>query len=127
MASAAEPMNLGADSGIAERALQAAGRVDKELRTGASGVSASPPDTPTARMRRAMEGAYNGGGNATAFARYVSGDGVSITRLTRGGRAVCYVSAQVNMSPAAAMSGRGGGGGAREVNCPPVDAGWSRQ
>ena len=108
--------------------MQVAGRIDKELRAAAPGVLSSSPDTPTARMRRMMEGASIGGGNSATYARYVSPDGVSISRVTRGGRAVCYISALANMSPAAAMRGAGAGGsGARQVNCPPADVGWSRQ
>ena len=72
-----------------------------------------------------MQNAYMGEGNAASFARYLSPDGVSITRVTRGGRAVCYISPTVNMSPSTAM--RGGGSAAKTVNCPAPDAGWSRQ
>ncbi len=97
---------------VVERALRDVGRIDRALRAGKSGVPANRPDTPVARFERLMAGAYIDRSSALGIDTYSSPDGVSYTRLTRGGRAVCYM---------------GGKARPREVNCPPPDSGWVKK
>lgn len=106
---------------LALRARQLAGAVDRELRHGVA--APAEVDSPVSRMRRGLESAYAGGAMGATADIYVSPDGVSITRWTRNSGARCYVRAAVNASPSAVL----GAGGAREVNCPPANAGWQRQ
>lgn len=53
--------------------------------------------------------------------RYVSPDGMAITRLTREGGARCYMSGTVNFVPGILHDSAS----PQEVNCPPASSGWA--
>ncbi|PWF55340.1 hypothetical protein C7C56_002285 [Massilia glaciei] len=97
---------------VIERALRDVGKIDRALRAGAPGVPAQRPDTPVARFERIMASAHIDRSKSMSMDTYRSPDGVSYTRITRAGGAVCYM---------------GGGARPKQVNCPPPDSGWVKK
>ncbi|MFP5392365.1 MAG: hypothetical protein ACLGI6_12615 [Gammaproteobacteria bacterium] len=110
---------------LLQQARLAAGKIDRDLRNGQSGVPAQVPSTPFARFQRGVEAASTGGGGSVALDRYVAPDGVVITRLTSGSGARCFTSMLANLSPADAINGKNLGS-AREVACPTGQVSWQR-
>ena len=66
-----------------------AGRIDRELRNGASPISAEP-ERKWERFAEAFAAARTSGGNTVTLDSYTSPDGVIIYRRTIGGTAHCY-------------------------------------
>jgi hypothetical protein len=104
-----------ADGGFAAGlSRQQAGRIDRALRNGKSGVP-DQPDTPMGRMRRGLEQAYNDRSTAVYEDSYTSPDGVVIYRKRIGNRSICRRSGSV--SPLG-MRGMVMGNEAGDVPCP---------
>jgi hypothetical protein len=72
-----------------------AGRIDRELRKGKSGVP-DEPDTPMGRFRRGLERAYNDRSRTVIEDSYTSPDGVVIYRRRIGNKSICYRSGSVS-------------------------------
>ena len=89
---AAAPDALPGDLLKSSRAM--AGRIDRELRKGASPISAEP-ERKWERFAEAFAAARKGGDNTVTRDRYTSPDGVVIYRTTIGGRSRCYRSGSV--------------------------------
>ncbi len=106
---------------LAERARRDAGRIDRELRAGKP--VALSADSRQARFEQMMASAYIDKSNTLTVDRYQSGDGVTIERLTRGGKSSCYMSGTVNFVPGILRDSSKPKG----VSCPPAGAGWTRQ
>ncbi len=115
------------DGELMHSSRQIARKDDRDARKGKL-APLDGPKTPFAKMQAAMAGAYTGG--PVTMSSYTSPDGVVITRINRGGGSKCYMGAGSGTVPSAANSNGYIGsvsGGAREVNCPPADAGWRKQ
>ena len=106
-----------------EQMRRSAGAIDRELRKGKL-APLNAADTPMARFRAGADDARVGSGNGVFLERSVAADGVPTTRVTIGGKAVCYRSSYVNASHSAML--RGGAPSAVKVQCPPADAVWVR-
>jgi hypothetical protein len=91
-----------------------AGRIDRELRKGKSGVP-DDPDTPMGRFRRGLEHAYNDSSRTVIEDSYTSPDGTIIYRRRIGNKSICYRSG--NVSPLG-MGGMLMAGEAGNVRCP---------
>jgi hypothetical protein len=72
-----------------------AGRIDRALRGGKSGVP-DEPDTPMGRFRRGLERAYNDRSRTVIEDSYTSPDGVIIYRRRIGNKSICYRSGSVS-------------------------------
>jgi hypothetical protein len=104
-----------ADGGFAAGlSRQQAGRIDRALRKGKSGVP-DEPDTPMGRMRRGLEQAYKDRSTAVFEDSYTSPDGVVIYRKRIGNTSICRRSGSV--SPLG-MRGMVMGNEAGDVPCP---------
>jgi hypothetical protein len=98
-----------------------AGRIDRELRKGKSGVPAEA-DTPSARFQRGLESAYIDRTLTWQSDTYTSPDGVVIYRFRQGNRFRCRRAGGVGM-PLAGMPGTGsitagGASAAGATDCP---------
>jgi hypothetical protein len=91
-----------------------AGRIDRELRGGKSGVP-DEPDTPMGRFRRGLERAHIERARTVIEDSYTSPDGVIIYRRRIGNTAICYRSG--NVSPLG-MRSMVMGSEAGNVTCP---------
>jgi hypothetical protein len=91
-----------------------AGRIDRELRGGKSGVP-DEPDTPMGRFRRGLERAHIDPSRTVIEDSYTSPDGVIIYRRRIGNKSICYRSGSV--SPLG-MAGMIMGNEAGNVTCP---------
>jgi hypothetical protein len=91
-----------------------AGRIDRELRKGKSGVP-DEPDTPMGRFRRGLEAAHIDRSTAVQEDSYTSPDGTVIYRKRIGKMVICRRSG--NISPLG-MSRMIMGGEAGDVPCP---------
>ena len=80
-------------------------------------------DTPEQRFERAADGAYIDRSNTRIVDQYRSADGVVIERITYGGKVYCVTSSTVNYVPGILHDESK----AREVTCPPPNAGWVRK
>jgi hypothetical protein len=107
---------------ILAQARREVGKIDHELRGSAPPASLIRPDSKQARMEEAMSAAFIDRSPAVFMDRYVSADGVAITRVTTGGRAKCYMSGTVNFVPGVLHDSAR----PKPVSCPPADALWSR-
>jgi hypothetical protein len=105
---AAQDANGGFTAGLAKRQ---AGRVDRQLRGGKSGVP-KDADTPWARFVRGVDDAYIDTSTTGGLDSYTSPDGVVIYRLTVGKRVTCSMTGSI---------GRAG-----KVNCP-AGVPWHRE
>ncbi|MDL2353864.1 MAG: hypothetical protein QFF03_01270 [Pseudomonadota bacterium] len=103
----------------ADRAIRAtappAARQDPALSAAAASASA--------RFDKAAEGAYIDRSNTRVIDQYRSADGVIIERITYGGKSYCVTSSTVNYVPGILHDSSK----AREVTCPPANAGWVRK
>jgi hypothetical protein len=120
-AAPAPPATPAVAGDLFERARRASGKIDRELRAGApTRLSA---DSPGTRFERAMAAAWIDRSHTLVMDRYVSPDGVAITRLSNGSGAKCYMSGTVNFVPGILHDSAR----PREVSCPPAGSGWTRQ
>lgn len=97
------------------------GAIDRALRGKTPPVPLERPDTPWSRFERALESAHIGS-NTSVMDRYVSADGVVITRLTQGNRVRCFMSGTVNATNGILSDTSR----PKPVNCPAANAGWAR-
>jgi hypothetical protein len=75
------------------------------------------------RFDKAADAAFIGRSNTRVIDHYRSSDGVVIERISYGGKSYCVTSSTVNYIPGILHDSSK----AREVTCPPADAGWVRQ
>lgn len=108
---ATEPATGAGGSFTAGLAKRQAGRVDRALRGGKSGVP-QEADTPWARFVRGLEDAHVDTSTTGGLDSYTSPDGVVIYRLTVGKKVICTMTGSV--------------GKAGPVNCP-SDVPWHRE
>jgi hypothetical protein len=97
--------------GLAKRQ---AGRIDRVLRKGKSGVP-DEPDTPMGRFQRGLAQAYNDRSTAVIIDSYTAPDGAVIYRTRIGKMSICRISGSV--SPLG-MRGMRMGNEAGDVPCP---------
>ncbi|WP_143133282.1 hypothetical protein [Pseudoduganella namucuonensis] len=99
-----------------------AGKIDRALRGSAPAAPLARPDSPQSRLERAFAGAARGGFSGYTVDRYVSPDGVTITRRRTAKGVACYTNGPAkNISGALHRSERD-----QSVNCPPEGSVWSR-
>jgi hypothetical protein len=104
-----------ADGGFAAgMARRQAGRIDRELRQGKSGVP-NEPDTPIGRLRRGLEGARADRSMSVYEDSYTGPDGTITYRKHIGKGTICRRSGSVNPL---GMRGMLFGGDAGDVECP---------
>jgi len=101
-----------------------AGRIDRELRQGKSGVPMTA-DTPMARFGRAVESAHVEPGLGEQIDSYTAPDGVVTYRKRVAGRSYCRRSGSVRGSFVPGASGLAGVNDAGDVPCPSGVA-WQR-
>jgi hypothetical protein len=104
--------------GVAKRQ---AGRVDRELRGGKSGVPLEA-DTPWARFQRGLEAAHVERSMSVTEDSYTAPDGVVIYRRRIGSRTLCYRTGSVGLG----IAGARGVNEAGPVTCP-SGVTWSRE
>ncbi|MDN4056125.1 hypothetical protein QPK32_23965 [Massilia sp. YIM B02763] len=121
-APAAAPAADGAPAGGFAMGLarRQAGRADRELRNGKSGVPLEA-DTPWARFRRGLEAAHIDDSRTLATDTYTSPDGVIYYRYRQGNRVRCRRSGGVGVLPQSMAEA----GSAANVPCP-SGASWQR-
>jgi hypothetical protein len=112
-----------------EAAKKEAVEADKEIRADAPNqqkkdpaLSGGPP-TPLERFDKAADAAFIDRSNTRVIDQYRSPDGVTIERVTYGGKSYCITSSTHNYVPGILHDSSK----AREVTCPPNDAGWVRK
>ena len=101
----------------ADRAIRAAEPPAKPKAPALSGDSASE------RFEKAAGAAFIDRSNTRIVDHYRSADGVVIERITYGGKSYCVTSSTVNYVPGILHDSSK----AREVTCPPANAGWVRK
>jgi hypothetical protein len=119
-ASAALPAALPGELLASSKAM--AGRVDRELRKGASVITAEP-DRKWERFAEAFAAARTGGSNTVTLDSYTGPDGVIVYRKTVGDRVSCYRSGSVG--GLATGFGVADGHGAGKTTCP-TGVSWTR-
>jgi len=104
-----------------------AGRIDRELRAGKSGVP-TQADTPWARFERGLEAAHVESSMSAHLDSYTAPDGVVIYRRRVGGRIVCYRTGSVSggVDPALGALGTRGVNDAGSIPCPST-AQWKQE
>lgn len=115
-APAQSPAPAAAPSGAGfslEQARRQAGRIDRELRKGASGVPTTA-DTPMARLRDSLEAAHVEPVTGVQQDSYTAPDGRIIYRTRVGRRTVCRISGSVGLG----IAGARGINDAGSVSCP---------
>lgn len=111
-----------------EQAKRTALDADRDIR------AAEPQPTPktpalsggeaaSARFDKAAEAAFVDRSKTRTIDHYRSADGVVIERITYAGKSYCVTSSTVNYVPGILHDASH----AREVTCPPADAGWVRK
>lgn len=99
-----------------------AGRVDRELRKGASPITAEP-ERKWERFAEAFAAARKGGSSTVTLDSYTGPDGVVVYRKTVGGRLSCYRSGSVG----GLVTGFGAADGHGAGNTPcPTGVSWTR-
>jgi hypothetical protein len=98
-----------------------AGRIDRELRGGKSGVPLEA-DTPWARFQRGLEAAHVERSMSVIEDSYTSPDGVVIYRRRIGSRTICYRTGSVGLG----VAGARGVNDAGPVDCP-TGVTWTRE
>ena len=113
-----------------EKAKRDAVQADRDWRAAQPKPLPLPPkdqalsgDTPEQRFEKAADGAYIDRSNTRIVDQYRSSDGVVIERITYGGKSYCVTSSTVNYVPGILHDASR----AREVTCPPPNAGWVRK
>lgn len=112
-----------------EQAKREAVDADRQIR-----AAQAPPPTPkepalsgrqaaTERFDKAADAAFIDRSNTRIIDQYRSADGVVIERITYGRKSYCVTSGTVNYIPGILHDASR----AREVTCPPADAGWERK
>jgi hypothetical protein len=99
-----------------------AGRVDRELRKGASVITAEP-DRKWERFAEAFAAARKGASNTVTLDSYTAPDGVIVYRKTVGDRVSCYRSGSVGGLTTG--FGVADGHGAGKTSCP-TGVSWAR-
>lgn len=116
------PAAAAADAGFSlEQARRQAGRIDRELRKGASGVP-DTADTPMARLRDKLEAAHVEPVTGVQQDSYTAPDGRVIYRTRVGRRTVCRISGSVGLG----IAGARGINDAGSVACP-SGVEWQRE
>jgi hypothetical protein len=119
-AAPAVDMRPGGSFGL-DIAKRQAGRVDRELRKGKSGVPLEA-DTPWARFRRGLEAAHVEPGMGVQLDSYTAPDGVVIYRERVGNRTFCRRSGSVGLG----VAGTAGVNDAGNIRCP-SGVQWKRE
>ena len=83
----------------------------------------STDDAALKRFDKAADAAFIDRSNSRVIDQYRSADGVIIERITYGGKSYCVTSSTVNYVPGILHDSSK----AREVTCPPANAGWVRK
>lgn len=110
----AAPAGVPSDAGFSlDQARRQAGRIDRELRKGASGVPVAA-DTPMARFRDNLEAAHVEPVTGVQQDSYTAPDGAIIYRTRVGKRTVCRISGSVGLG----IAGARGINDAGSVPCP---------
>ena len=112
-----------------EQAKREAVEADKEIRADQPQPAKKNPDfsnnaeTPLERFDKAADAAFIDRSNTRVIDQYRSPDGVTIERVTYGGKSYCITSSTHNYVPGILHDSSK----AREVTCPPANAGWERK
>jgi len=112
-----------------EQAKREAVEADKEIRAEQPQPAKKNPDfsnnaeTPLERFDKAADAAFIDRSNTRVIDQYRSPDGVTIERVTYGGKSYCITSSTHNYVPGILHDSSK----AREVTCPPANAGWERK
>jgi hypothetical protein len=113
-----------ADLEQAKREAREADRADRALAPPAPKEPAlSAGDAAIKRFDKAADAAFIDRSNTRFVDQYRSADGVVIERITYGGKSYCVTSSTVNYVPGILHDASR----AREVSCPPANAGWLRK
>ena len=111
-----------------EQAKREAVEADRALRASAPPEPKKEPalsadDAALKRFDKAADAAFIDRSNTRIIDQYRSADGVVIERITYGGKSYCVTSSTVNYVPGILHDSSK----AREVTCPPANAGWVRK
>ncbi|MDB5962171.1 MAG: hypothetical protein JWP59_3465 [Massilia sp.] len=126
---AAQPAPTAKGVSDLEKAKREAVEVDKEIRADLPQPAKKNPDfgggaeTPLERFDKAADAAYIDRSNTRMIDQYRSPDGVVIERVTYGNKSYCITSSTHNYVPGILHDSSK----AREVTCPPANAGWVRK
>lgn len=113
-----------------EQAKRTAVEADKDIRAAdpAPVPAQKPPalsggESVSERFDKEAEGAFNDRSNTRTIDHYRSADGIVIERITYAGKSYCVTNGTVNYIPGILHDSSR----AREVTCPPANAGWVRK
>lgn len=112
-----------------EKAKREAVEADKDWRADQPVPAKKNPDfgggaeTPLERFDKAADAAFIDRSTTRVIDQYRSPDGVTIERVTYGGKSYCVTSSSHNYVPGILHDSSK----AREVTCPPANAGWERK
>lgn len=112
-----------------EQAKRSAVEADKDIRAAEPPPPEKKPpalsggESASERFDKAAEGAFNDRSKTRTIDHYRSADGVVIERITYAGKSYCVTSSTVNYIPGILHDSSK----AREVTCPPANAGWVRK
>ena len=112
-----------------EKAKREAVEADKDLRADQPVPPTTAPtfgggaETPLERFDKVAAGAFVDRSSTRVIDQYRSPDGVTIERVTYGGKSYCVTSSTHNYVPGILHDSSK----AREVTCPPANAGWERK
>lgn len=112
-----------------EKAKREAVEADRDMRADQPQPTKKNPDfgggaeTPLERFDKAANAAFIDRSNTRVIDQYRSPDGVTIERVSYGGKSYCVTSSTHNYVPGILHDSSK----AREVTCPPADAGWERK
>lgn len=126
---AAEPNPTAKGVADLEKAKREAVEADKEIRADQPQPARKNPDfgggaeTPLERFDKAADAAFIDRSNTRVIDQYRSPDGVVIERVTYGNKSYCVTSSTHNYVPGILHDSSK----AREVTCPPANAGWVRK
>lgn len=118
-----------------DMAKRQAGSIDRELRGGKPAPLRPDSELPIARLRSALESAYNERSRSVVMDTLTQADGVTVYRFRQGAKVWCRQSggggsSMIELSEGAKLAGagsRGGAGVAGHVACPAGETGWSRR
>ena len=111
------------DAVAADRAIRAAEPPAKPKKPEKPKTPALSGDSASERFEKAADAAFIDRSNTRIVDQYRSADGVIIERITYGGKSYCVTSSTVNYVPGILHDSSK----AREVTCPPANAGWVRK